>query len=284
MVQFIDTHQHLIYRNHLRYAWTAGIPALATGDFTQADYDRLTDGLGIAGKLFMEAGVDDADYQTEARFISGLVGRHGLLGQIASIRPETDEGFDDWLDACRDLNVVGFRRLLHVMPDPLSETDTFRRNLRKIGAAGLSFDITVLARQLPIALALVQACPDQVYVLDHCGVPDIAGGAFESWAAGISAIAHQPQVVIKLSGIAAYCTPGTAGVAVFAPYFAHLLATFGPSRILWGSDWPVVNLGMTLPDWIAATRELIGTLSPDEQFAIAQGNARRVYRLPQAAA
>ena len=279
MPDFIDTHQHLIYRDKVGYGWTKDIPALATGDFTQADYDRLTDGSGIAGTVFIEVGVDDADYQTEARFVAGLVGTRGLLGQIASIRPETDAGFDDWLAECRHLKVVGFRRILHESPDRLSQTDTFRRNLRKIGAAGYPFDINVLARQHAVAVALVRACPDQTYVLDHCGVPDIAGDGFAPWAAGITALAGLPQVVVKLSGIAAYCRPGTASVAVFAPYVDHLLATFGPDRMLWGSDWPVVNLGMALPDWIVASRALIGGLSADEQFAIAQGTARRVYGL-----
>lgn len=278
-MEFIDTHQHLIYRDLVGYSWTADIPALATGDFTQADYDALTDGSGVVGKVFMEVGVDEADYQTEARFVAGLVGSHGLLGQIASIRPEFDAGFDDWLAESAGLRVVGFRRILHVVPDEVSQSDTFRRNLRKIGAAGLPFDINFLARQLGIAEALVRACPNQVFVLDHCGVPDIAGGAYEEWAGGITAIAKLPQVVVKLSGIAAYCAPGTASVAVFQRYFDHLMQSFGPDRMLWGSDWPVVNLGMRLPDWIAATRALIGGLSEDEQFAIAQGTARRVYGL-----
>jgi len=280
MIPLIDTHQHLIWRDRLGYGWTRDISTLATGDFLPEDYDALTAELGIAGKIFMEAGVDDADYQTEARLVAGLVGRYGLLGQIAAIRPETDAGFDDWLAEAQGLHVVGFRRILHVVPDSLSQTDTFRGNLRKIGAAGFPFDLNLLARQLPLGVDLVRACPDQSYVLDHCGVPDIAGRGFDDWARGLTAIAALPQVVCKLSGIAAYCRPGTASVAVLRPYVAHVLAAFGPDRMIWGSDWPVVTLGMPLPDWIAATRSLIAELSEAEQFAIAQGTARRVYRLP----
>lgn len=280
MIPLIDTHQHLIWRDRLGYGWTRDIPALAQGDFTPDDYDALTGGLGIAGKIFMEVGVDDADYQAEARFVAGLVGRHGLLGQIASIRPETDQGFDAWLDECRGLHVVGLRRILHVVPDGVSQTETFRRNLRKIGAAGLPFDLNLLARQLdPIGLPLLRACPDQTFVLDHCGVPDVATAEFEVWAAGMAVIAQWPQVVCKLSGIAAYCAPGTASVAVLKPYVDHVLQVFGPTRMIWGSDWPVVNLGMPLPDWITATRSLIANLTEAEQFAIAQGTARRVYGL-----
>ncbi len=276
-MDFIDTHQHLIYRDRFGYGWTTGIPALASGDFTFADYRRLTEGAGVAGTIFMEAGVDDADYQKEARFIAGLVGTDGLLGQIASCRPEEETGFEAWLDECGGLKVVGFRRILHVMPDDLSRSSLFRANLRRIGAAGLAFDICVLARQLPIAAELARACGEQQLVLDHCGVPDIAGDAFEAWAAGIDALAALPHVSVKLSGITAYCAPGTANTATLRPWVDHVLDRFGPSRIVWGGDWPVVNLGSGLREWIGITGELLAGLSPGERQAIAGGNAREIY-------
>lgn len=278
-MDFIDTHLHLIARDKLGYGWTAGIPALATGDFTYADYLALTAGRGVVGAVFMETGVDDADHQAEARLVAGMVGQGGLLGQIASCRPEDDDGFDAWLDECEGLHVHGFRRILHVMPDDLSQTPTFRRNLARIGARGWAFDVCVLARQLPIALDLAKACPNQPLVLDHCGVPDIAGQAFEDWAKGMTALATLPHVHVKLSGITAYCAPGTATRATLQPWVDHILNTFGPARMLWGGDWPVVNLGVGLPDWIALTRELLQGLSQSEQDQIGHGTARRVYRL-----
>lgn len=278
-MDFIDTHLHLIYRDRLGYGWTAGIPALATGDFTLADYAALTAGAGVSGAIFMETGVDDADYRAEVRFVAGLVGQGGILGQIASCRPEEDAGFDDWLDECEGLHVCGFRRILHVMPDDLSRSDTFLRNLARIGARGRAFDICVLARQLPIAVDLARACPDQVLVLDHCGVPDIAGGGFADWAGGIDAIAAMPHVHVKLSGISAYCAPGTATQETLKPWVDHILSAFGTDRVLWGGDWPVVNLGIGLPGWISLSRTLLQDLSPAEQGRIASGNARRLYRI-----
>jgi predicted TIM-barrel fold metal-dependent hydrolase len=278
-MDFIDTHLHLIARDKLGYAWTAGIPALAKGDFTLADYSALTAGRGVVGALFMETGVDDADYQAEARLVAGMVGQGGLLGQVASCRPEEDAGFEAWLDECEGLHVHGFRRILHVMPDGLSQPPTFRRNLARIGARGWTFDVCVLARQLPIALDLARACPDQPLVLDHCGVPDIAGDAFEDWAKGMTALAALPHVNVKLSGISAYCAPGTANQSTLQPWVDHILQAFGPTRMLWGGDWPVVNLGVGLPDWIALTRDLLQGLSPSEQNEIGLGTARRVYRL-----
>lgn len=276
-MDLIDTHQHLILRERIGYAWTTEFPILS-GDFTRADYARLTAGKGVIGSIFMETGVDDADYRAEARMVADMVGTGGMLGQIASIRPEIVDGFDDWLDEAAGLKTVGFRRILHVVPDEVSQTETFRRNLRKIGRAGFPFDLNFLARQLiPIGVALVRACPDQAYILDHCGVPDVAAGEFDDWAAGIDALAAFPNVVVKLSGITTYCAPGTASVALIRPYVDHLLDTFGPDRMLWGGDWPVVNLGAGLPAWIDMTRALLADLSADEQFAIGQGTAQRVY-------
>lgn len=278
-MNLIDTHLHLIYRDRLGYGWTAGIPALATGDFTLANHVALTAGLGVTGSIIMECGVDDADYQVEARFIAGLVGRDGVLGQIASCRPEQDAGFDDWLDECDSLHVRGFRRILHVMPDVLSQTPTFRRNLAKIGARGWAFDICVLARQLPIAVELAKACPNQPLVLDHCGVPDISGGGFTDWAKEIDALAALPHVCAKLSGITAYCTPGTANLTTLQPWVDHVIAAFGAERVLWGGDWPVVNLGVGLPDWIALTRALLAGLTPTGQAQVLHGTAKRIYRV-----
>lgn len=280
-MQLIDTHQHLIYRDKLGYGWTAGIPQLETGDFTLQDYKRLTDGQGVIGTLFMECDVDDAAYRAEAQLVAGLMRQpgSGILGLIAACRPETDEGFAEWLDEAGDLGIVGFRRVLHVVPDEVSQAETFRANVRRIGQRGLTFDICVAARQLPLARALAEACPDMTLVLDHCGVPDIAGGAMEPWAGEISAIARLPHVHVKLSGISAYCAPGTASAETLRPWVEHVMAAFGPERMLWGGDWPVVDMGKGLPAWLDMTRALLAGLSEAETHAIGQGTARRVYRL-----
>ena len=273
---FLDTHLHLIHRDRAGYGWTDGIPALATGDFTLPDFRDLAPDVGPA--IFMEAGADDATYRDEARYIAGLVRDGRLLGQIASCRPETDDGFDAWLDECEGLGVVGFRRILHVVPDELSQTDTFRRNLRKIGARGLPMDLCFLGRQLGIAAELVRACDGQVFVLDHCGTPDIAGGDFDRWARGITALAALPNVHVKLSGLTAYEGPHATADSL-RPWVDHVIDRFGPARMVWGSDWPVVNLGTGVAAWTAITRDLIGRLSADEQRAVMSENARRLWRV-----
>ena len=274
-MQIIDTHQHLIYPDHLHYKWVKNHAALSDRSFTRPDYHALTKDQGIIGTLFMEADADD--YQAEARFIAGLIGG-ALLGQVASCRPEVDAGFDAWLEEGQALGVKGYRRILHEAPDDLSQSDRFRRNLRKIGAKSLPFDLCVLARQHSMAEDLLRACDDQMFVLDHCGVPDIAGGGFADWAASLRRLAAFPHLVCKLSGITAYAG-GRHDLPDLRPYIDHVLNCFGAGRILWGSDWPVANLGAGLPEWLAQTQTILAALSQDEAAAIAHKTAHRIYGL-----
>ncbi|MCC5972722.1 MAG: amidohydrolase family protein [Rubellimicrobium sp.] len=273
---FIDTHLHLIWRDRFGYSWTDGVPPLASGDFTLEDAAALG-GDRVAGRIFMEVGVDDADYRPEARYVATLVGTQGLLGQIASCRPEEDAGFDAWLEECEGLEVVGFRRILHTVDDAMSEAEGFRANIRRIGAKGRVFDMCLRANQRHLGVKLARGGTEVSLVVAPCGVPDIAGGAFDSWRDGIDAIAEVDNVTLKLSGISAYAAPGTADGATLAPWIDHVIGAFGPGRILWGSDWPVVNLGTSMPAWIDICEAVLAKLSDDEAAAIAHGNAQRVY-------
>ncbi len=277
MVQLIDTHQHLLYRDRLTYAWSDPLPALAEKDFTVADYQQLTAGRDVAASIFME--VDADDYHGETRFIAELAAdpANRIAGIISSCRPESDDGFDAWLEECSDLPVVGYRRILHEVPDDMSQSETFRRNIRKMGRNGKVFDMVYRADQLGIAHEFATGCDGMTLVLDHCGVPDIAGGERDSWKKAIADLAELPHVNAKLSGVLAYCAPGTASLETIKPYVEHVMNSFGPDRLVWGSDWPVVNLTSALPDWITIFRELISDLGSDEQAAICNGNAQRIY-------
>jgi len=285
VVTLFDTHQHLIYPDRVSYGWTGGIPVLAGKAFTLADYKKLTANMGVGGSLFMEAGVDDGQEALETRMAGSLAASEDsrIVGLVATCRPETNEGFDRSVDEAIGLGAVGFRRILHVVPDDLSRSETFRANLQRIGDRGLTFDMCFLARQLPIALELARACADTRLILDHCGVPDIAGGGFDPWRAHITALGELHNVYCKLSGILAYCAPGEATLEVIRPYVDHVVETFGPTRIMWGSDWPVVNTGGGLPGWIDMTRRILERLSMDEANAIAWDNAMRIYGLSQSA-
>ena len=279
MTRLIDTHQHLIYPDVAGYGWTDGIPPLANRSFTLAQYQDLSKDADVSGTLFMETGVDDADYQAEIRYVADLAKEpeNRILGIIASCRPEDDTGYSDWLDECDDLGVVGYRRVLHVMDDDLSTTNTFRRNINALGGRQKPFDLCMLPKQLTIGRELAKACPNTTIVLNHCGVPDIAGGVLDPWRADMTALAELGNVYCKLSGLLAYCAPGEATQAAINPYVEHVLEVFGPNRMVWGSDWPVVDLANGLPDWLSVTAEIFGQLTQDESAAIGANTAKSIF-------
>ena len=273
-MELIDTHLHLIDRSVTGHAWTHRVPPLQR-DFPLEEAQRLQGGR-VRGSIFME--VAALDWQAESRWIASLVREGRLLGQIANCRPETDEGFEAWLEEGRELGVVGYRRILHEdVAEDVSLHEGFRANVRKLGRAGFPFDINVLGRTLHLARDLARACPEMRFVLDHCGTPDIAGGEWDVWAEGLREVAGCPNVHVKLSGISAYAAPGTASLETLRPWIAHVIECFGPGRMVWGSDWPVCNLGLGMEGWLDVTEAVLGELSADEQARIGWRNAEEVY-------
>lgn len=271
-----DTHLHQVDRKRLSYPWLQDVPALDR-DWSYEEYEATARRVGITDVLHMEVDVAETDMEAETAFVAALMQRPGSLirGAIAAARPES-AGFAAWLERADHRVVKGVRRVLHVVPDAVSQTALFRQNIARLGAAGIPFDIVMLARQLPLAQALVDACPDTIFVLDHCGVPDIAGGGFAPWAAQIAELAQRPNLNIKLSGVTAY-TGGAWTLDTLRPWVDHILDHFGPDRIVWGSDSPVCTLHSDLAEWVAASHALLAALSVDERSKVLHANAVRIW-------
>ena len=276
----IDTHLHVIDQSALSYPWLSGAPAL-NRDFSYEEYAREAKRVGIEASLHMEVDVAADDIDAEIDYVGKLSRQPGnlIVGAIAACRPE-DKGFAAFLERQKSNPVVkGFRRVLHVMPDALSEGALFRENIKRLGGTGLTFDLVVLPHQIPRAIELVDLAPDVQFVLDHCGVPDIKGNAEHPWREHMSEIARRPNVVGKISGVVAYADPDSWTLATLRPYVEHTIGVFGWDRVVWGSDWPVCTLGGGLSTWVAATHALIAGASPDERRKLLSGNAKRIWRL-----
>jgi predicted TIM-barrel fold metal-dependent hydrolase len=186
---------------------------------------------------------------------------------------------DEYVDSIRGEMLVGFRRICHVENDEFSQQTKFIENVRRIGRRGFTFDLCFLAHQLPIAEKLAQNCPDVQFILDHCGVPDIVGGAMDPWREHIRRLAGLPNVACKISGVLAYCKTDNATSEAVRPYIEHSLECFGWDRVVWGSDWPVCNITSTLRQWVATSIEILGAASEAEQHKLFHENATRIYRL-----
>jgi predicted TIM-barrel fold metal-dependent hydrolase len=274
-MHIIDTHLHLVHLDRFSYPWLGDVPAL-NRDFTLDAYLPRAEAAGIAQAIHMEVDVAEADQMRETDFVTSLGGR--IVAAISSCRPE-HANFPAQLERlASNAKVRGLRRILHTSPDELSQAPLFTENLKRLAAHRFSFDLCVQARQLPLALRIARACPDVQFILDHCGVPPVKDRAFDPWRADMKALAAEPNVACKISGIVTY-----AGVDWTAddlrPFVEHVIESFGWDRVVWGSDWPVCTLTADLGRWVAATRTIIADESTDNQQKLLNGNARRLYRL-----
>ncbi|MDH7789898.1 amidohydrolase [Ochrobactrum sp. AN78] len=284
----IDTHLHLIDKSALNYPWLGDVPAL-NRDFLFETYQKQAERCGITAALHMEVDVLPAQIVAETVHIEAISRQYNgyIKGAIASCRPE-EPGFAEYLEQqLGNPFVKGFRRVLHVVPDDLSEKPLFRENIRRLEGTGLTFDLCTLPHQIDKAVALADLATDAQFVLDHCGVPDIKSGALEVWQKGITEIAQRDNVVAKISGVVAYADSASWTVETLRPYVEHVIQSFGWERIVWGSDWPVCTLAVPgassvdagLSTWVATTHALLEGCSEDEKALLLSENATRLWKL-----
>lgn len=275
MMRILDTHLHLIYPDRFDYPWLAGKPALNRPWSLEAYFAEAVP-LGIDAALHMEVDVAEPDMMAESEYVITLP---GIIGAIAACRPEQMNFVDQIERLSEHAHIKGVRRILHEVPDDLSQSDLFIENIRHLPDYDLSFDLCLRADQLHLGVDLVQRAPDVTFILDHCGNPDIAGLGLDPWRASLRDIARHPNVVGKVSGLVNHCAPGWTA-ATLKPYVEHMIDCFGWDRVVWGSDHPVATTtGGSLTDWVNATREIIGGASEDEQARLLHRNAQRIYKV-----
>ncbi len=278
--KIIDTHQHLWDKDLFRYPWLQSLPKLDLS-FRLSDYQEATRELEIENTVFVECDVDDEQVEDEALHILRLAEQPGsrIAGVVASARPEKD-GFESHLEKLRGQpRLKGIRRILHTHPDELGKSKTFIENVRKLEGYGLSFDICVLARQLPIAINLVSQCPAVTFILDHCGTPQVKERVMHPWREHIQEISRFPNVYCKISGLLAYADPANWRPEDLRPFVDHILESFGWDRVMFGSDWPVCTLAASYRQWVDALLSLTQAAGETNQTKLFHDNAIRAYRL-----
>ena len=174
---------------------------------------------------------------------------------------------------------VAFATWRRPKPDDFLAQDDVVAGIRRIGRVGLAYDILIVERQLPAALALTARLPDQRFVLDHLGKPRIRDGEIEPWATAMRELARRPNVCCKLSGLVTEADWANWRPQDLRPYLDVALEAFGADRVMFGSDWPVCLLAAPYERVLGAIEEYTAALSATEREAIFGGNAMRWYGL-----
>jgi L-fuconolactonase len=270
----IDAHHHLWTLARGDYGWLT--PALAPiyRDFELSDLAPLLSAARIEGTILVQA----APTEAETMFLLGVAeGAEVVRGVV---------GWTDFdaADGAARIDALASRKLLvglRPMVQDIGDDDWLLRPaltplLSAMAKAGLVFDALVLPRHLPKLLQLIDRHPDLTFVLDHCGKPRLVTGEIETWRADIALLAERPNIVCKLSGLVTEAARDWQ-IADLRPAADHVCACFSPQRMMWGSDWPVVNLAGGYAPWLAAAETLLADLSPDETAEVFGGTAARVY-------
>jgi len=196
--------------------------------------------------------------------------------ESADIRPQLDK----YLSHKGGDKLVSIRDMAQDKSDPnwlLRENVV--RNIHRVGEYGLTFDILTRPPQLAAAVEMVRRSPNNIFVLDHISKPYMAKGEFQPWADQISEISSHENVSVKVSGLFTEANWSDWSIETFRPYFDHILKSFTPSRMMFGSDWPVCLLAATYSQTINLMEELTGQLTMAEQDSFWSNTAKQFYRL-----
>ena len=275
----IDAHQHFWQFDPVRDAWIDDTMSVIQRDFLPKDLHPILTENSIDGCVAVQA--DQSETETE--FLLAL-----------AVENEFVKGVVGWVDLKKE-NVE--KRLAHYAKNQLfkgvrhiaqGEEDDFllrpdvQRGIGFLAQFGLTYDILVFARQLPAAIELVKAFPQQKFVLDHLAKPQISQGLNREWQEHITALAEYPNVFCKLSGMVTETDDFKWKKPDFTPYLDVIFTSFGIDRVMYGSDWPVCLLAANYHAQLNILQEYISGFSEYEQSKIMGGNATAFYDLVMA--
>jgi L-fuconolactonase len=287
--EIIDTHQHLWDLKQLRLPWVEGLtgrPKTILGhDHLPSDYAEASRGTGIGRTVYMEVDVAEDDEVKEAEYVAAICaeGKTPMKAAVISGRPASI-GFATYLDRFKGkASIKGLRQVLHsgATAPKFCLTDEFVRGIKLLGERGLSFDLCFKNDQLEYGAELVDRCPETRFILDHCGNPHAGTNDLAGWRKGLAKIAgaKNRRVVCKVSGLYGNVSAADWPADRLAPIVRSVIDLFGPDRVMFAGDWPVVNLGASLKVWVDTVKQIVRDDRPEDQKKLFRDNALAFYGL-----
>ena len=276
-LRVIDAHVHFWDPSVLRYPWLAGERGLAA-PFRPSDFEPLASG-DVDALVFVEANVAPEQAADEVAWVNDLADAEPRIAGIVAFLDLLDEPRRDaaLAELRRAPRVVGVRHNIQHQPAGFALQPAFVRGVQAVGALGLPFDLCITADQLDEVIGLVQRCPDVTFVLDHCGKPAVRDDAFNSWASDLDRLASNGRVSCKLSGLLTEAREDQRSVDGLARWIERARESFGASRLLYGSDWPVSTLGGGAGRWRSIIEAVTASWPDEERQALFADNAAHIY-------
>lgn len=273
----IDAHQHFWQYDSERYGWISEEMRRIRRDFMPEDLQPVLAANGMDGAVLVQVHQEEA----ENVFFLSLAARHsfikGIVGWVDFQADDIDERLDYWSSFPA---LKGFRHIVQAEADEdFLLQKNFRRGIEALSKTRFAYDILVVYSQLPAVVKFVQQHPNQHFVLDHLGKPDIKNDLLEPWATHIRALGQFENVCCKISGMVTEADWQNWSPEDFKPYLDTATEAFGTERLIFGSDWPVCLVAGEYEEVKSLANNYFASFSEAEQVAIFGGNAARFYQL-----
>ncbi len=273
----IDAHQHFWIYNSSEYGWIDESMKTLRRNFLPGDLEPELDRAGFQGCVAVQARqtVEETHWllqlASEASFVLGVVGWVDL--RSADVRSEL-------ASLAKQKKFVGVRHIVQSEPDDrfLLQPE-FLRGVAMLEEFGLTYDILIYERYLPVASEFVGRFPRQKFVLDHLAKPAVRVHALHPWAERIRALAAHPNVCCKLSGLVTEADWQAWQPEHLTPYLDVAFECFGADRLMIGSDWPVCTVAASHSRVIDVVKQYLSRTSPEAREKVLGGNAQRFYKL-----
>jgi L-fuconolactonase len=277
MMDRIDAHQHFWCYSQAEYAWIDASMAALQRDMLPQDLASELAAASIDGVITVQA----RQTLEETKWLLQLAEQYEWIRGVVGWADIAGPNFREELEALRsNRRLLSLRHVVQAEQDPdFLLRDNFARGMRILEGAGLVYDLLILEHQLPKAIEFVRRHPNQVFVLDHVAKPRIAAGILEPWRSNMRTLAGHPNVYCKLSGIVTEAAWDRWTIEDLRPYFDVVLEAFGPSRLMFGSDWPVCTVAASYGRWLSTLETLLRSLTQSEQASVFGGTAIEAYRL-----
>ncbi|AZA84898.1 amidohydrolase [Chryseobacterium lactis] len=272
----IDAHVHFWKYDKVRDSWIDDSMTAIRQDFLPSDIDGILVDHHIHGIVAVQA---DQSLE-ETRFLLKLAEKYPKIKGVVGWIDFLSHDFEDQLQKFKEYPVIkGWRHIVQAEPKGFLSQPQFVGNIRKLQAYGYTYDILIYHSQMEEVIQFVRQVQDQKLILDHMGKPDIKNLEIETWKKNIIALARSENVHCKLSGLVTEAAKGKWTKEMLEPYLDIVFTYFGTSRILFGSDWPVMLLNTNYSEWLQLVKEYIQQLSREEQQQILEENAIHFYNL-----
>lgn len=273
----IDAHQHFWIYNQKDFDWIDDSMAAIRRNFLPEDLQPDLQTNAFDGSVVVQT----RQTLDETRWLLGLAERNpSILGVVGWADLRSPDIQSQLTSLTRSRKLVALRHIVQSEPDDrfLLQPD-FLRGISALEEFGLAYDILIYPKHLPVATDFVQRFPRQRFVLDHLAKPPIKSGEIDSWAKGIRALAASQNVFCKLSGLVTEADWKHWMPEHITPYLDIAFESFGPERLMIGSDWPVCLVAASYNRAVNVIKDYVCRLSPESQAAVLGGNAARFWRL-----